>query len=304
MFRAVDMPKRTVFSAKVKGAERALFSVKERPSGDITIIVKHSLFNTAYAYEPSTENDRVVEEHFSVHCSPKSQRVNALKYTKFLRGDRRIVVRNYTEGIKIHKQFATMFIRRTGDLSDDRYIIPKTKSRVISTGEFDPQYFQLTFLVLVSANGRRFVNFFPGNKNFLQVDFKDFSLTLIWQYFAFTGRSTSSSLIMRTFTEEEISAAPTAKERNDMRLMQDGVSEIRALQVFDELKSVMTTHLLDETWAALSEADKKQEEPLHVALRQKDPYLKSGIGLSSEHVVLVKEVGDLMKRFEASEQQQ
>jgi hypothetical protein len=126
------MSKPTIFSFKVENKERLVFRVEERSSGDLTIIIKQSVFESNADGSTPSDAPLVVEERISVHCSPESIKTNVIKYTKTLTDGRQIIHRNYTESIKLHNQFSAIFIRRCGHLYHDRYVIPSTKGNILS----------------------------------------------------------------------------------------------------------------------------------------------------------------------------
>jgi hypothetical protein len=198
------MSKPTIFSVSIKGLHRLLFSIQERASGDLTIVVKHSLFSTAEEGGPSTEMDTVIEERYSVHLSPESSLVNAIKYTRILKDGRRMITRNYTEAIKLNNCFTGIFIRRPGDVSEERSTFNRTKGVVVSLGDYDPMYFQPVYFVLLGPKDRQFVIPFRTKINTIQTRFKNFTIIVLWQFLAFTGETTSRTLIPKTFTSEEI----------------------------------------------------------------------------------------------------
>jgi len=297
------MPKpTTIFSAKIKGVERLVFSIQERTAGDLTIIVKHSLFHPEEEGGKSTEADRVIEERFSIHQSKKSNRVNVIKYTKVLKDGRLLNTNNYTMALKGFNQLAGIFIRRGGDLSGDRYIVQHDKGNICSLGKYDPEHFQPIFYVLVGPPDRKLENPFPGNKNIHQVRFTNFSIVVIWQFFAFTGQTSTKSLILKTFSDEEIAAAPLS-EQEGMRRMGYGFSEGEAIEAFDHLKRDLALELIRTTWRRSTEEEKKEYAPLIFALQQIDSCLKRGRSFTHEHRLLLSAVqkeADLYRSLAAS----
>lgn len=141
--RKPSMPKPTIFSISVSGHARQLFSIQEKSSGDLTLIVKHSPFSGAEEAGPPAEGDAVIEERFSIHISPESSRVNVIKYTQVLKDGRRRITRNYTEAIKIHDRLAGIYMRRNGDMSESRYIVKAKKGKIVSLGSYDPKFLNL-----------------------------------------------------------------------------------------------------------------------------------------------------------------
>jgi hypothetical protein len=238
----------------------------------------------------STEDDKVIEERISIHQSNNSSKLNALKYTKVMKDGRRLITRNYSEALKVHNRFAGVFIRRAGDVSHNRYAVSPTKGETFSLGKYDPDHFQPVFFVLVGPADRKFGIALPESKNVTQVPFKKFSLVVIWQFLAFTGQTSTRSLMLRTFSEEEIASAPTS-QRADMLKMQHGFSEVEALETFDSLKSDLALSLLRTTWNILTEEEKREFAPLMLAMMEFDSYVKKGRSFSRHHRELLLLLG-------------
>ena len=107
----------------VEGTPRLLFSIQERASGDLTIVIKQSKFATDYEGAPCTEDDTVIEDRFSVHRSQQSAENNVVKYTRILKDGRCLYNMHFTKAIKKNGLFANLFLRRAGNLVDPRYAI-------------------------------------------------------------------------------------------------------------------------------------------------------------------------------------
>ena len=108
------MPKPILFSIGIKGIQRSLFTIQERASGDITIIIKHSKFSPGEEGGRTNESDTIVEQRCSVHRTPKNDQINVIKSTTILKDGRAFYTRNYNRAIKSERQFAGIFIRRAG----------------------------------------------------------------------------------------------------------------------------------------------------------------------------------------------
>lgn len=292
------MQDKAIFTVRVSGKERKIFELQRRSSGDITIVVKHSIFATKKDGVTYGPEDAVVEEHISIHKSPSSPRTNVVKWTQRLVDGRTFVTRNYTEAIKVHKQFAPIFSRRTGNLLHDRYIISKGRGSRVTLGEFDPEYFQLAYSVLVGPKDIRLASPALATKNVVQIQFGDFTVAVIWQYLAFTGEATSRHLTPTTFSDEEVAAAPIEKQA-DMYAMRAGIPAARVNGLFEIMKRSLAEELIDATWQALSPIEVEQFAAERFALSHVDLYLKNGIAYSPEHKALVREIQLLIAIFRA-----
>jgi hypothetical protein len=233
-----------IITIGIRGEQRLLFRVEERASGDLTIIIKNTIFS--YSGLRATDNDRIREQRCSVHCSPQSPNTNVIKLTTIMRDGRASYSRNYTQALKRKGQFAGIFIRRVADLSDPRYAV-KANPNVISLGDYDPTAFHPVFMVFVGDVDRDFS--LPGfeNVNFLEIIFTRFRLIVLWQFLAIDcDGKTAGMLTLATYTPEEINAA-APHERPRMINMLDGFSPDMALYAFHQLKGRLADELIDAT---------------------------------------------------------
>lgn len=293
------MVKHITISASVKGAERQLLQVQERStSQDLTIVVKSTVFRVSQYGARGTENDRVVEARYSVHCSPSSDRTNGIKFTQILADRRRHNTYNYTEAIKVHNQFAIVFVRRSGDLSDDRYIINNTGGPIIKLGPYDPAYFQLVYMVLVSAPDRHFVVPTLSYINCLQYNFSRFRLVILWQFMCCPEDDLSTSRVPKTFHQNEIEQESDLFKKYAKERMRTGVSENHAVALFTMYKYRLAHSIIDAHWDRMSVAEKQRHATTNAALKALDMYVSNGTAFSDEHIDLLRRVDKFRSRRE------
>jgi hypothetical protein len=272
------MPKPTIFSVAIKGQQRLLFSIQERASGDLTIIVKHSRFHTAEDGGASTQNDRVTEERYSIHKSNESPAVNVIKYTKVVANGSLINSNNYTKALKVFNQFAAIVIRRAGDLSDTRYLVPPSKGTIISLGSYNTDICQPVFMVLVGNKDRIFLLKSSTNINVLQRKFSNFNIVVLWQFLALHGEASTKSLNLKTFNDEEIAEMKMLHyaEAEKMAKMSEGVSDIGAIDAFIELRTVLANSLLDSSFSKMSAKEKDENFHMHKTSKELGMYVQNG----------------------------
>jgi hypothetical protein len=293
------MPKQIIFSATVEGTPRLLFSIQERASGDLTIVMKHSKFATDYEGAPSDDSDTVTEEGLSVHRSLQSAENNVVKYTRVLKDGRCLYNMHFTKAIKKNGLFASVFLRRAGNLLDSRYTIDPARGNLISIGRFDPPYFQSVFMVLV---GPADISFNPTSDrgiNFTQVRFEHFSIVILWQFLMLDSEASSRTLIPKKFKEEEIDAADSA-ERQLMADMASGVTEDQAINIFNEIKHEFPQLFLSESWQRLDQSQKIAYWPMQQAMLIADVYSRQRVAFSDEHKELIFRLARFTRWFETS----
>jgi hypothetical protein len=136
-------PRRVRVIAVVDGAYRALYSVLERPNGELLIPItnsgRHSNGKT-FEYETAAA---ILEDRISVHLSPNSKDLTTIKRTKVLGDGSRITSVALTDAVKRKSGFSGIFVRRYENLSGDGYApVGKAKvgNRVLVLPEHDPRY--------------------------------------------------------------------------------------------------------------------------------------------------------------------
>ena len=186
------MPKPIIFSISINDRPRALFSVQERLSGDLTIIMKRFAYSPKELTDFPLPEDKLVEERFSIHTSPASKYVNVIKYTNVTKGSVHIT-RNYTRAIKIRNCFSAVFARLVGDVSYQQHLDNLNKIILLSLGSYDPVHFHLMYFVIVGPKDRNF--FVPSDSkvNLIQHEFRHFRLVVLWQFFVFPARRISKT---------------------------------------------------------------------------------------------------------------
>lgn len=295
------MPKPTIFSATVEGTSRLLFSVQERASGDLTIILKQSKFATDYEGAPSNESDTIVQERISVHRSLQSAEHNAVKYTRILKDGRCLYNLHFTKAIKKNDLFCNLLLRRAGNLLDPRYLIDRVRGDSISIGRFDPPHFQPVFMVLVGPANKEFKPTSDFGVNFTQTRFEHFSIVILWQFLMLNSESTSRSLIPKTFKQEDIDSANSAeRHRQLMAAMARGLTEDEAINTFNEIKHWFPQLFLSESWDNLSESAKIANWPMQQAMLIADLYSRQGVAFGEEHKELLLRLIRFTRWFQTS----
>jgi hypothetical protein len=112
-------PEKIRFTVDLYGAERNLFSILQRPNGDLVIGFG---FASPVGYAP--ENPRILHQKYSVHTSPNSAEFNTVTHTLWLDDGTKATSRALTDAIKTKSGFSPLFCRRCLLMVSDRYLIP------------------------------------------------------------------------------------------------------------------------------------------------------------------------------------
>ena len=179
---------KTRFVIDVGNSPRTVFSVHETRGGDLNIHITSG----GRAYSAATLGELVAvcddskaedcEKHISVHASKKSATVNVIKRTQTF-PNRAESLCQVTTGIKQDDLFVPVLFRISGDLSRDRYQLPvRCVDRLESLGAYEPSQGQLRFMVVCSRRGTSFPQDEEHPSNMKEVNFDNFTLTVLWSY--------------------------------------------------------------------------------------------------------------------------
>ena len=179
---------KTRFVIDVDGLPRTVFSVHETRGGDLNIHITSG----GRDYSAPTLGELVAvsdeskfeecEKHISVHASRKSTEVNVIKRTQTF-PDRTENLCQVTTGIKRDNLFVPVLFRVCGDLSRDRYQLPrKCGDRLETLGTYESGQGQLRFMAVCSRRGTSFPKDEEHPTNMQEVNFENFTLTVIWSY--------------------------------------------------------------------------------------------------------------------------
>lgn len=283
------IPKPTIVTANLNGHERLLFQIQERASGDLTFIIKHPLYFRIPEGRSYADEDRIIEEHYSVHGS-SDRPYNTIKHTQIRHGG---AVRSSRQDTLALKQStdrgAIVFAARSGGLRHERYIVgPKRKGRILSLGPYDDQFFEPVYMVAVTRRDRGVVDVSDHDMNDTRLDFREFSVILIWQFLAFTDRNSSD--VVRPATLPADGATATTDDLEKMQKTSEGLYDDQIAWGFHQLKDVLLTRYYEKAWSAVSPKDKKNSAAFHEIVKDMDVGLKSGVPFSADHIELLAEI--------------
>lgn len=191
-------------TVNVSGAPRKLFSVKEKPSGALTILLKVD----RYAMFPATPipgipqlKVEVQHEHISIHTTPESPTVTQIHKTREFKEK---ILDNSdwyheTTSLKAGDRFATVISRLSGPMNLDQHHLPSAEDRKArekhSLGKLAPGTHSLIFSVLASERDLQLKSVAParccrqcertrskgvGKALYRSFAFARYRLTVIW----------------------------------------------------------------------------------------------------------------------------
>jgi hypothetical protein len=143
-----QMPRTTIrYGVRVAGGFRTLFTVIEKPSGELIIPIKG-----AERFGPDWgSGKKVLEQRYSIHPSPKSAEFNVLKQTINLEGRESISTVALTDAVKAKRGFSILFTRRCQTFADSPPEAINPKQPTYALAEFDPAMFNLIHAIFVGS---------------------------------------------------------------------------------------------------------------------------------------------------------
>jgi hypothetical protein len=135
----------TRFAIRIPDGIRTLFTVIEKPNGELVIPIKGAdRFGADWK-----AGKRVLEQRYSIHSSPRSKEFNVIKQTINLEGGQSITMAALTDAVKLKNGFSIILVRRCQRLTDDPPEEIKPNEPAFVLPEFDPSFFTLFHAIFV-----------------------------------------------------------------------------------------------------------------------------------------------------------
>ena len=229
--------KATALTVTAGSKPRLLFTVEERPASfDLTIIIRHATHGMLPDAHGTLTAHEIVEQHISVHNSAKSPtQINAIKITTTINSNRMPPTEHYTLAMKQHSHFAPLFTQRCCNLKHDRFLYNKASQRLVSLGEYDPDRFQLIYMILVS--NLQTDKLLDGHRtNCIHVDFTTFRITVLWSFLSLASDALAMSLLLGTTKPEEMHLVEDEKLRYLTGLLPHGFPPLTCIPQYINLR--------------------------------------------------------------------
>jgi hypothetical protein len=217
----------------IGGIPRAIFSIQQRASGDLTVVIRHGAFYTnGKTFQPNPA-DAVVEQRLSIHRSTQSKSdINSIVYTKRFRDGRKRRTLNYTSALKRDNSFSLLFSQRCQDLRAAIFDMKKSSEKPVSLGSYNPQFFQLIFSIYAGRKERNFTTASEPDLRFLQVPIGLFNIVVVWSFVSLPSNITGNYAAFRTYKPEEIEVMTDPGLKAFLRMASGGFDEEISLIFF------------------------------------------------------------------------
>jgi hypothetical protein len=231
-----QMPRTTTrFGVRVvDGGFRTLFTIIEKPSGELIIPIKG-----AERFGPDWKSGKkVLEQRYSIHPSPKSAEFNVLKQTINLDGGESISTVALTDAVKAKRGFSILFARRCQTFADSAPEAINPKQQTYALAEFDPTMFNFMHAVFVGSPESEFdatdesivITSFP---------FRKFKIVLMASLYALPSHHTTEMLHALTLPPE------AAKEQEVRRFLMQGRSPEVCLEQYRNSVTLLARRFLN-----------------------------------------------------------
>jgi hypothetical protein len=231
------VPKPTAFVIEAAGRPRKLFTVQERGSGDLTLILRSRVGYAELGTKPGPENPTFVEHRYSIHVSPNStQGINTIKRTARFSNDQKLRHFTFTKSLKTENSFVPLFFNRCLTLVSPTFAVAGNKDQLHSIGSYNPLANTLIFGVYVSKIGSIF-NLGDGTGNNISKDFRNFSLQILWSFRRVPSVNWGSMINYGTEPRELYSGEPSPAESNGGFI--DGFTELDCFTNFCTARSLL-----------------------------------------------------------------
>jgi hypothetical protein len=247
---------RTRFVIGVGEQVSELFSVRERPYGDLVVI-----FNNSYQHGDAVANTYTdtLEHRVSVHVSPNSAGNTVVQHLRLADGSYRkvyafILPRN-------GRLLWPLLMASCQNLAPEHYKSePREGDIKISMGAYDPRYNVLIYFILVTAPPEFSIRA-PFGMNYVKATFSNFSVMAYWAFMASPSTHQGDVLVPSTAwsleegvnkSEYKLASPAIAKTRGEIEHLTRRVIDqyvenqyVRLKHIFASKGDVFPEHHLD-----------------------------------------------------------
>ncbi len=203
---------KTTFVATVDGQYFPLFSILEKPNGDLIIISK-----SASRWGFPHRNIEMLEYRYSIHVSPKSPTFTTIKYTANLSDGQHRTSVAITDAVKCRTGFAPVFVELTPNPSLRSVRLSESDNEnIVQIADYRPRRQTLHYGVFVGAPTFCFP-VMVGNIKVVQHTFKQFGIVVLSSLFEFPSASIGGNAVAMTLDPN------TPKSREDQLKLQKGM---------------------------------------------------------------------------------
>lgn len=233
------------FTITTEDGPRTLFTLNERPNGDLIVDLKPPPF---FRLPGGATPHQIARQRYSVHRSLRAPEGNAINQRTFYSDREPSAHYHFTRALKQHNGFAPLFVRRYPDLRKLTPHAPESDVARIDLGEVEAEHFQLILGAYVSNAGRAFGETDYVNISVAQRPMTHFRLVVLWSFL--TLPSHESGDIAHVFTQRpELVDDPQERELNELTM--NGFDETGCARGLAEASSRIVNRFFAEHFAEL-----------------------------------------------------
>ena len=232
------------FTITTEDGPRTLFTVNERPNGDLVFDLKPPPF---VQFPGGATPHQIERQKYSVHRSLSTWEGNAITQRTFYKDREPTDHYHFSRALKQHNRFAPMFVRRYPDL---RQLTPLSASSAatVDLGDVQAEHFQLILGAYVGNPDRTFGELDYINMSAAQHSMTYFRVVVLWSFLTLPPHESGD--IAHVFTQRpELVDDP--KERRLERNTMNGSDEAGLAQGLAEAGSRMIDQFVAQHFAGL-----------------------------------------------------
>ncbi len=186
-----------VFSINVDGLPRRLFTIQEKSSGDLTIILKNPIFLGSPLIQTPETAKRITEYRWSLHISPNKGDFSEFKFTIKAENAPEQNPRVFTRVIKQPGNYSPVFYFRSANLHCGHALFNPLKKypESISLGNLEPKGFQLILGVYAAHGDVNAVWTRKGGVRAAHASFSRMNISVLWNFWPVPANGTTSLTI-------------------------------------------------------------------------------------------------------------
>jgi hypothetical protein len=239
---------KTRFVVRIADSPRILFSILEKPNGELIVPIR-----TAERFTDGT-GPRLLEQRYSIHPSPGSPDFTTIKQTINVHEGKSVTSVILTDAIKKRSGFSLIFVRRVQNLTPDRYAIKlplKTNERAFVLADLDPDLHTLFFGLFIGHPDSTF-DASAADVFVAQFPFKECKIVILMSAFLMPAHYTSEFAHAVTLPPE---TAPDEVTRATLRYQMQGKSAGICVRQFRNAVKLLSKRLWEKALTEVTEPE-------------------------------------------------
>lgn len=185
-------PSKTYLTFELNDQFFNICSFKESNKGELIILPKFAENYSETEFGNPHSDQEIEDQHYTIHHKRQiNQYVSVINHTLKYKNGTQDNTRIYTRSFD-NKLFCPIFLVRGQDFSIERYICTKNdRDKYISLGKYTPKQSTVYYMIVASKPKSKFKGRYE-DLNIINLDFKNYSIILLWSFGMIPSHSTGS----------------------------------------------------------------------------------------------------------------